>query len=133
MFIRNYYVIFERANQQAFWWNHIINKDFAHVFCVYEHDDKTVIINMGTRYAAINVVDQSIHSFICDMVKADVTAILKVKARQAYHYYPAYRWGWNCVGMTKAVLNIKGLQFTPRQLYNKLKAKSVIIHEDLNG
>lgn len=131
MYFRDYYVIFERANQPLKWWNLLTHKDFAHVYLVTELDNKVMVLNMGMRYGVVEVLEEALPCFIAKIIKQDASVVLKYRANYRYHYHCAYRLGWNCVGMAKALLNIKGLQITPYQLYNKLRENSKIIHEDI--
>lgn len=131
--LKDYYLIFERLNTPPKWWQRFIDKDFAHVYAVYPEGNKTVLINMGTRYMIVEVLDKPITQFLPEVIRADASVILKTTARYSYHYLTVVRCGLNCVGITKALLNIKGLIFTPKQLYNRLRANSQIIHEAIYG
>jgi hypothetical protein len=131
--LKDYYVIFERLNSQPRWWQRLTDKDFAHVYTVYADGNKTVLINMGTRYMIVEVLNKPITQFIPEIIRADASVILKYQARYSYHYLTVIRCGLNCVGITKALLNIKGLIFTPKQLYNRLRDNSQIIHEAIYG
>jgi len=120
---RDFYVVFDKRREKGRRFFHLFtSKDWNHVYLFTRTDRGTTMVFKPTPwYIMVDEWDCEPDYAAYALTDTSVSAILQYTVfYQPFKYY-RFRGIYNCITLTKALLDIQGFFiWTPKQLYNKL-------------
>lgn len=125
---RDFYVCFFEKMEESGPYDKFLCSDFMHVMLLTPLSDKQVLIIDPLVHAiSHNVKNQNIDVVLRKVKSIAGSRIIKYTRPISRKKNWRFRGFYNCVTLTKAVLNIWCWSLTPRQLYKYLLRQGVII------